>query len=71
MHTLTLPASQQFRAPAPMDTSSRSDAGHADSLARAMQSTELLRGNKVVEIMHNGNVYRLQATRLGKLILTK
>ena len=25
----------------------------------------------VVEIAHNGEVYRLQATRLGKLILTK
>jgi hemin uptake protein HemP len=54
-----------------MDTSSRADAGSSASLAHAMQSTELLRGNKVVEIVHNGNVYRLQATRLGKLILTK
>jgi hemin uptake protein HemP len=31
----------------------------------------LLRGGKMVEIRHNGEVYRLQATRLGKLILTK
>ncbi len=37
----------------------------------AVDSTELLRGNKAVEIQHNGLVYRLQATRLGKLILTK
>ncbi len=71
MQTLTLPSSQQFRAPAPMDTSSRTDAGGAAALAHAMQSAELLRGHKVVEIVHNGNVYRLQATRLGKLILTK
>ncbi len=34
-------------------------------------SEEILRGHKSVEISHNGVVYRLQATRLGKLILTK
>ena len=34
-------------------------------------SDELLRGNRSVDISHNGSVYRLQATRLGKLILTK
>ena len=34
-------------------------------------STEILRGQKAVEINHNGATYRLQATRLGKLILTK
>ncbi|WP_198972939.1 hemin uptake protein HemP [Xylophilus sp. ASV27] len=37
----------------------------------AVESAELLRGRKAVEIIHNGSVYRLQATRLGKLILTK
>lgn len=36
-----------------------------------VDSTELLRGEKTVEISHNGSTYRLQATRLGKLILTK
>jgi hemin uptake protein HemP len=36
-----------------------------------MDSSEILRGQKVVEIKHNGLTYRLQATRLGKLILTK
>ena len=34
-------------------------------------SEELLRGHKAIEISHNGVLYRLQATRLGKLILTK
>ena len=34
-------------------------------------SEALLRGRRLVEISHNGEVYRLQATRLGKLILTK
>ena len=36
-----------------------------------LASSDLLRGGKIVEIHHNGEVYRLQATRLGKLILTK
>ena len=36
-----------------------------------VDSAEILRGQKTVEISHNGSTYRLQATRLGKLILTK
>ena len=36
-----------------------------------LSSEDLLRGARLVEITHNGEVYRLQATRLGKLILTK
>ena len=36
-----------------------------------MNSTELLQGRKSVTILHNGMPYRLQATELGKLILTK
>ena len=36
-----------------------------------LPSAQLLRGARVVEIDHNGAIYRLQATRLGKLILTK
>ena len=39
--------------------------------ATCLDSAELLKGQKVVEIKHNGAVYRLQATKLGKLILTK
>lgn len=39
--------------------------------AGCVNSTEILRGQKAVEISHNGFIYRLQATRLGKLILTK
>ncbi|WP_243020105.1 hemin uptake protein HemP [Simplicispira sedimenti] len=37
----------------------------------AVDSHSLLRGHKAVTIQHNGTLYRLQATRLGKLILTK
>ncbi|MEZ5605932.1 MAG: hemin uptake protein HemP [Burkholderiaceae bacterium] len=36
-----------------------------------LPSEALLKGRKTVEISHNGAVYRLQATRQGKLILTK
>jgi len=39
--------------------------------AVCVDSKVLLRGQKTVEISHNGATYRLQATRLGKLILTK
>jgi len=37
----------------------------------ALDSSVLLQGHKTVAISHNGSVYRLQATKLGKLILTK
>ena len=36
-----------------------------------LDSQQLLRGHRTVEIQHNGELYRLQATRTGKLILTK
>ena len=39
--------------------------------ARTLPSADLLQGCRSVDIDHNGAVYRLQATRLGKLILTK
>lgn len=44
---------------------------HDRSPAPLVESTELLKGNKTVGILHNGSLYRLQATKLGKLILTK
>jgi hemin uptake protein HemP len=34
-------------------------------------STALLQGRKSVAIAHNGMLYTLQATKMGKLILTK
>jgi hemin uptake protein HemP len=39
--------------------------------ARTLCSDELLQGGRSVAIRHNGAVYRLQATKQGKLILTK
>ncbi|WP_298925262.1 hemin uptake protein HemP [uncultured Ramlibacter sp.] len=46
-------------------------AGLSGAPARPVPSTELLQGSRSVDIHHNGSVYRLQATKLGKLILTK
>ena len=43
----------------------------ADLPAGVVDSSELLKGQKAVAIVHNGAIYRLQATKLGKLILTK
>jgi len=37
----------------------------------ALSSQQLMQGHSTVAITHNGTTYRLQATRLGKLILTK
>lgn len=39
--------------------------------SRRVRSDVLLRGDRILEIAHGGEIYRLQATRLGKLILTK
>jgi len=36
-----------------------------------LPSKAVLRGQSAVEIEHNGQLYRLQTTRQGKLILTK
>lgn len=63
-NTLSLPA----RAPAYTETAS---GGQASGSGASVNSEEILRGQKAVEINHNGATYRLQATRLGKLILTK
>ena len=36
-----------------------------------IDSAALMGGQRVLEIVHVGEVYRLQTTRFGKLILTK
>lgn len=38
---------------------------------RCLTSEDILRGAKTVVIEHRGATYRLQATKQGKLILTK
>jgi hemin uptake protein HemP len=54
----------------PQQVSSSSGDVAAD-YGQPLSSEALLQGRRIVEIRHNGEVYRLQATRLGKLILTK
>ena len=52
-------------------TTSDLPTANAAGAAAAVDSSTLLQGQKAVAICHNGSVYRLQATKLGKLILTK
>ena len=62
-----------MRNPQPHSTVPAQPAGRTPEGSRRppLSSDELLRGSRLVEITHNGEVYRLQSTRLGKLILTK
>ena len=62
-----------MRNPQPHSTAPAQPAGRESEASRRppLTSDELLRGGRLVEITHNGEVYRLQSTRLGKLILTK
>ena len=59
----------------PPDNQAGSDVPREDqqpgAARRPLDSAALLQGDRWVEIRHNGEVYRLQATRQGKLILTK
>lgn len=43
----------------------------AEAALPSVDSAQLMQGHKTVHIAHNGSIYRLQATKLGKLILTK
>jgi hemin uptake protein HemP len=52
----------------PTQAHSASVPGQAES---PVPSASLLRGHKTVAIAHNGMLYTLQATKMGKLILTK
>lgn len=48
------------------------DAVKADTgWGSVIRSEQLLHGQPVLHIEHNGALYQLRATRLGKLILTK
>ena len=55
----------------PVSARTPSTADQAATQQPSMSSNDILRGQKAVEINHNGSTYKLQATRLGKLILTK
>ena len=65
MQTLTLlsPQMSLLAAGAPSQTQV--------SPSASVKSADLLKSSKTLAIEHNGAVYRLQTTKLGKLILTK
>ncbi|PZO11202.1 MAG: hemin uptake protein HemP [Burkholderiales bacterium] len=63
----TTPRLESTRDPVPVVH----DSEPRDDTSPSLTSDSLLRGQKAVTISHNGSVYRLQATRQGKLILTK
>ena len=42
-----------------------------NAVAHKLSSAAILSGHTELQIDHNGEVYRLRRTRLGKLILTK
>jgi hemin uptake protein HemP len=55
-----------------IDASGRAAQSHAASgEVPCLDSESLLQGHGSVAISHRGAIYRLQATRQGKLILTK
>jgi len=57
--------------PGPESVPAARDTEPVEKATPALTSDALLQGQKAVTISHNGSVYRLQATRQGKLILTK
>ena len=68
IHPLSLSAGGYLNQPNSAQAASllRAQVSHAP-----LASDSLLQGQKMVEIVHNGSLYKLQATKLGKLILTK
>lgn len=61
-----------MNAPIAQRQSGSNDAEHNPRVsAPVVSSSELLKGSKCIGIEHKGAFYRLQETKLGKLILTK
>jgi hemin uptake protein HemP len=44
---------------------------HSNEQPRVLDTQQLFQGDSVVHLQHQGEWYRLQITRQGKLILTK
>ena len=65
------PLSTAAASPADLDGNQNAAPVITPSVAPALDSSALLQGQKAVTISHNGATYRLQSTKLGKLILTK
>ncbi len=58
-------------AQAPQATAHPAGGDAHDTARHRIHSETLLQGQRQVELVHQGETYRLQVTRLGKLILTK
>jgi hemin uptake protein HemP len=54
-----------------MQTPTPPPTSEAPKTPAAVKSVDLFQGQKSIDIEHKGNIYRLQTTKLGKLILTK
>lgn len=65
-----MPPNTQDPNSAPLPPSKQAAAGTSPP-ENLLDSRTLLQGQRAIAIVHNGTVYRLQATRQGKLILTK
>ena len=55
----------------PATTAAKPTPASAAVVPLRVDSAALMGGQRVLEIVHLGEVYRLQTTRFGKLILTK
>jgi hemin uptake protein HemP len=55
----------------PATTAAKPTPAAAAVVPLRVDSAALMGGQRVLEIVHLGEVYRLQTTRFGKLILTK
>jgi hemin uptake protein HemP len=58
-------------ASAPPEAAAHAAASNVAGAAPVVPSAQLLGAYQAIEIDHNGQRYRLQSTRSGKLILTK
>lgn len=67
----TRPPSQASKATSPTQQAPTFAAASAPVAPLRVDSGVLMGGQRVLEIVHLGEVYRLQTTRFGKLILTK
>lgn len=67
---LALPSGQSPVVPALAADDAASDPA-CSILPQPLDSQQLLQGRRELQILHQGQIYRLQQTRQGKLILTK
>lgn len=71
MHATLTPSRNSASPAEPLQVHDHGDQRCSPAAEARLSSDALLRGHKSVVIEHNGASYRLQATKLGKLILTK